>query len=59
MEDRKKTLEALVEIASAGGDTECWHNERAEHLVRSQSSPEEFRELGISDELLRRIWPEG
>ena len=59
LEDRKKTLETLVELAIEGDDEECWDSKRAGLLLRTQSSPAEFRELGIAEELIRFVWPEG
>lgn len=59
LEDRKQTLETLIDLMIDGDDEECWDSKRAARLLRTQSSPSEFRELGISEESIRLIWPEG
>jgi hypothetical protein len=56
--DRKKTLEVLIELAEQNRTGSCWSENRAEDLLRSQSSPEELRELGAAPELIASLWPE-
>jgi hypothetical protein len=57
-EDRRRTLAVLVELAIAADPRSCYDGARAEALLRSQSSYEELRELGVDPAFLDRIWPE-
>lgn len=53
---RRKTLEALVALAESSNPASCWDDSRAEGLLRSQSSPEELRELGASEPTIDHIF---
>ncbi|HVS31938.1 MAG TPA: 6-carboxytetrahydropterin synthase [Thermoanaerobaculia bacterium] len=57
--ERRKTLETLLSLAEdgAGGD-ECWDERHAARLLRSQSSPEELREIGASEGAIEQIFRE-
>jgi hypothetical protein len=57
-EDRRRTLETLVQLASESNPAGCWDDGRAEALLRSQSTPEEVRAAGMDEAMIRRIWPE-
>ena len=54
--DRKKTLETLIELAGSTSNADCWDDERAESLLRSQSSAREARELGMSEAMIDRVF---
>lgn len=54
--DRKKTLETLIELAGGTSNADCWDDERAESLLRSQSTPAEVRGLGMSEPMIDRIF---
>ena len=54
--DRKKTLETLIDLASGTSTSDCWDDERAESLLRSQSSASEVRSLGMSEPMIDRIF---
>ena len=56
--ERRKTLEVLIDMAAADDLSSCWDSDHAESLLRSQSSPEELREIGAGGELIERLWPE-
>jgi hypothetical protein len=56
-EDREKTLRVLVELAIASDPVPCYDGQRAERLLRSQSSREELAQLGVAPEFLDRLWP--
>jgi hypothetical protein len=58
-ERRLKTLRTLIEIADETSPTLCWDDQRAADLLRSQSSPQELRTLGASEDLIRHIFGEG
>jgi 6-pyruvoyltetrahydropterin/6-carboxytetrahydropterin synthase len=55
--ERRETLLALLDYAAGTSPGDCWGDERAEHLLRSQSTAEELRGLGASEPLIERIFP--
>jgi len=56
---RRKTLQTLIELAEGSSPADCWDDRRAEDLLRSQSTPDEVRELGMSEEMIDRVWGVG
>ncbi|HEV7426497.1 MAG TPA: hypothetical protein VGQ46_09025, partial [Thermoanaerobaculia bacterium] len=56
---RRKTLQTLIELAQGSSPADCWDDRRAEDLLRSQSSPHEVRGLGMSEEMISRVWGVG
>lgn len=56
-DDRRKTLEALVEIAIADDPVPCYDGSMAERLLRSQSSRAELEEIGVDRAILERLFP--
>ncbi|MGA8809445.1 MAG: 6-carboxytetrahydropterin synthase [Thermoanaerobaculia bacterium] len=56
---RRKTLQTLIELAEGSSPADCWDDRRAEDLLRSQSTPDEVRELGMSEEMISRVFGEG
>jgi 6-pyruvoyltetrahydropterin/6-carboxytetrahydropterin synthase len=56
---RRKTLQTLIELAQGSSPADCWDDRRAEDLLRSQSTPDEVRELGMSEEMIDRVWGVG
>ena len=57
-EARKKTLQTLIALAEGSSPNDCWDDKRAEDLLRSQSTPEELRELGMSEKMIQHIFAE-
>jgi len=57
--ERRKTLRTLIELAEGPSPADCWDDRRAEDLLRSQSTPDEVRELGMSEEMIARVWGVG
>ena len=57
-ESRRRTLEALLELAGESSPNSCWDDSRAVALLRSQSTREELEELGADERLLAHIYPE-
>ena len=55
---RRKTLQTLIELAEGSSPSDCWDDARAEDLLRSQSTPAELRELGMSEEMIERVFRE-
>ena len=53
---RRKTLQTLITLAESSNPADCWDDSRAEDLLRSQSSAEEVRELGMSELMIERIF---
>jgi 6-pyruvoyltetrahydropterin/6-carboxytetrahydropterin synthase len=54
--ERRKTLLTLIELAEGSSPSDCWDDARAEDLLRSQSNPDEVRELGMSEEMITRVF---
>jgi 6-pyruvoyltetrahydropterin/6-carboxytetrahydropterin synthase len=55
-EERRKTLRTLIELAGGSSPVDCWDDRRAEDLLRSQTTPDEARSLGMSEGLLERVF---
>ena len=53
---RRKTLRTLITLAEQSNPSDCWDDSRAEDLLRSQSSVAEVRELGMSEQMIERIF---
>jgi len=53
---RRKTVQTLIALAEQSNPNDCWDDRRAEELLRSQSSAEEVRELGMSEQMIDRIF---
>jgi 6-pyruvoyltetrahydropterin/6-carboxytetrahydropterin synthase len=54
--NRRNTLKTLIALAEASYPADCWDDARAEALLRSQSSPDELRELGMSEPMIERVF---
>ena len=52
-------MRTLIELAEGSSPADCWDDRRAEDLLRSQSTPDEVRELGMSEEMISRVWGVG
>ena len=57
-ENRRRTLEALLELAGETSPSACWDDQRAVELLRRQATVEELRELGADERLLAHIYTE-
>jgi hypothetical protein len=57
-EDRKQTLLALIALAGDSNPNDCFDDENAAALLRSQSTPDELRALGMSDQLIAYVFAE-
>ena len=55
-DDRRKTLQTLIGLAEGSNPAACWDDERAEALLRSNSNRDEMRELGMSEEMIARVF---
>ena len=55
-DERRKTLLALIDLAGGFSPSDCWDDQRAMDLLRSQSTAEELRELGASDSIIEHIF---
>jgi 6-pyruvoyltetrahydropterin/6-carboxytetrahydropterin synthase len=56
-EERRETLLALLDFAGGTSPGDCWPDDRAEHLLRSQSTAAELRGLGAAEPIIERIFP--
>ncbi len=55
-DERRKTLQALIGLAEGSSPVDCWDDRRAEDLLRSQTSADEARDLGMSEGLIERVF---
>lgn len=55
-EDRRRTLLLLLELSNTSDARSCWDNDRAERLLRNETTPDELRELGADPEHIDRIF---
>jgi hypothetical protein len=58
-DSRRRTLEALLELAGDSSPSACWDDQRAVELLRRQATEDELRALGADEGLLAHIYPEG
>lgn len=58
-ENRRRTLLALIELATDNSPNACWDDKRAVELLRAQSTPGELRELGMDEGMIAFVFPEG
>ena len=58
-ESRRRTLEALLDLAGESSPSACWDDQRAIELLRRQATEDELRELGADERLLAHIYAEG
>ncbi|HUP48902.1 MAG TPA: 6-carboxytetrahydropterin synthase [Thermoanaerobaculia bacterium] len=57
-EERRKTLQTLLDLARGSRPGDCWDDQRAEALLRSQSSPDELRSVGASEATIEHLFRE-
>jgi len=57
--NREETLRLLVNLAVEDDPASCYEGGRALRLLRSQSTPDELRRIGVGEETIKMIWPEG
>lgn len=57
-ESRRRTLEALLQLAGESSPAMCWDDQRAIDLLRRQATADELRELGADENLLEHIFSE-
>lgn len=55
-DDRRHTLQTLIDLAEQSNPNDCWDDARAESLLRSHSTPDEVRELGMSEGMIERVF---
>jgi hypothetical protein len=51
-ESRRKTLLALVELATENSPSACWDDRRATEILRRDATAEELRELGVDERMI-------
>ncbi|HSN69343.1 MAG TPA: hypothetical protein VLV48_08870 [Thermoanaerobaculia bacterium] len=57
-QERKKTLETLLELAQGDDPSGCWDPSRALALLRTQTTPGELEEMGAEAALIEELWPD-
>ena len=57
-EERKRTLRTLIELAQGNNPADCWDDQDAMELLRKQSTPDELRDLGMSDAMIAIVFPQ-
>lgn len=56
LERRWKTLATLVDLYEGASESSCYGPDRAEYLLREQSTPDELRKMGIDEPLIARLF---
>ncbi|HET7712430.1 MAG TPA: hypothetical protein VFL80_10920 [Thermoanaerobaculia bacterium] len=54
--ERKRMLDTLIDLAQGSNPSDCWDDRRAMSLLRSQSTRDELRELGVDEALIEHIF---
>lgn len=57
-ENRRRTLLALIDLASDSNPNACWDDQRAIELLRREATAEELRELGAGEGIIEHVFPE-
>lgn len=57
-ENRRRTLLALIELASDSNPSACWDDQRAVDLLRRETTAEEMRDLGAEERIIEFVFPE-
>lgn len=57
-ESRRRTLLTLIDLAGESTPNACWDDRSAMELLRRQATPEELRELGMSEQLIAQVFAE-
>ncbi len=57
-ESRRRTLLALIHLAEENSPKACCDDRRAMELLRKEATPDELRELGMSEELIAHVFAE-
>jgi hypothetical protein len=57
-ESRRKTLLALIDLATENSPSACWDDVRARQLLRKEATAEELRELGMDERLIDYVFAE-
>jgi hypothetical protein len=55
-ESRRKTLLALIELATENSPNACWDDRRATEILRRDTTPDELRELGVEDRMIEFVF---
>jgi 6-pyruvoyltetrahydropterin/6-carboxytetrahydropterin synthase len=55
-DERRKTLRTLIELAEGNNPSDCWDDRSAEELLRRQSNAHEMRDLGMSEQMIERVF---
>ena len=55
-EDRRKTIQSLIALAEDHNPSACWDDLRAEDLLRKQSTAEECRALGMTEQMIAHVF---
>ena len=56
-DDRERTLRTLIELAAGNNPTDCWDDRRALELLRSQTTADELRSMGVAADMIDEIFP--
>lgn len=56
LERRWRTLATLVELFEGDEETSCYGPDRAEHLLREQTTADELRAIGVGEDVIARIF---
>jgi hypothetical protein len=57
-DSRRRTLLSLIDLASENTPNACWDDRRAAELLRTQTTADELRELGVEERMIEFVFPE-
>jgi hypothetical protein len=57
-ESRRRTLLALIELATENSPSACWDDRRAAELLRKDATAAELRELGMDERMIEFVFAE-
>ena len=57
-ESRRKTLLALIELATENSPGTCFDDRRAAGILRRETTADELRELGVEDRMIEFVFAE-
>ncbi len=55
-ESRRKTLLALIELATENSPGSCFDDRRAAGILRREATPDELRQLGVEERMIEFVF---
>ncbi len=55
-ESRRKTLLALIDLATENSPAACFDDRRAAEILRRETTPDELRDLGVDERMIEFVF---